>query len=70
MNTKCLSSSLLRIYDRWGGLLFESPEINAGWDGTFKGELLANGVYTFTFEYKLLDSDFSEVKNGTVQLVR
>lgn len=69
-NTKCLSSSLLRIYDRWGNLLYESAEITPGWDGSFKGELLANGVYTYTFEYKLLDADFAEVKNGTIQLVR
>ena len=70
MKTQCLSTSVLRVYDRWGALLFESNDINLGWNGTYRGELLSNGVYTYSFEYKLRDSDFLEVKNGSIQLLR
>ncbi|RMG91719.1 MAG: hypothetical protein D6706_17965, partial [Chloroflexi bacterium] len=38
----------LRIFDRWGQKLFESNDINQGWDGTYKGEPLPPGVYTYT----------------------
>ncbi len=37
----------LRIYDRWGELLFESNDVTRGWDGTFKGEPVPAGVYYY-----------------------
>jgi len=35
----------LRIYDRWGELLYESFDINKGWDGYYKNQLCQQGVY-------------------------
>lgn len=35
----------LEIYNRWGEKLFESNDVNIGWDGYFRGELCAQGVY-------------------------
>jgi len=35
------------IYDRWGNIVFESNDINTGWDGTFKGQTCPVGVYTW-----------------------
>ncbi len=44
----------LRIYNKRGILLFESQEINKGWDGYYKNELMPIGVYIYeakgTFE--------------------
>jgi len=44
----------LRIYDKRGILLFESQDINKGWDGYYKNELMPMGVYIYeskgTFE--------------------
>ncbi|MBL7825180.1 MAG: gliding motility-associated C-terminal domain-containing protein [Saprospiraceae bacterium] len=45
----------LRIYDRWGSLVFENRgfftnDRSAGWDGTFQGELLAPAVFVFMAE--------------------
>jgi gliding motility-associated-like protein len=42
----------LRIYDRWGALVFEQRDFNtndpaAGWDGTHRGEPLAPAVFVF-----------------------
>ncbi len=42
----------LAIYDRWGELVFIAENIapndpSLGWDGTFKGERAASGVYVF-----------------------
>ena len=34
----------LRIYDRWGNLVFEADDIEDGWDGTFNGEPMNSGV--------------------------
>ncbi|TAE47633.1 MAG: PKD domain-containing protein, partial [Bacteroidetes bacterium] len=37
----------LKIYSRWGMLLFETNDINQGWDGTFRGGQVNEGVYVY-----------------------
>jgi PKD repeat protein len=37
----------LLIYSRWGELVFESHDVNYGWNGYNKGELCAQGVYVW-----------------------
>ncbi len=43
-----LQSYLLRIYNRWGELIFESNDPLMGWDGTYKGEPQEVGMYKIT----------------------
>ena len=40
----------MRIYDRWGELLFESNEYDYHWDGTYKGKQVQKGVYVYQFD--------------------
>ncbi|MFZ5941413.1 MAG: PKD-like domain-containing protein [Bacteroidota bacterium] len=42
---KQVSEYHLYIYNRWGELLFESTDINVGWDGYIKETKAAQGVY-------------------------
>ena len=37
----------MEIYNRWGVLLFESNNIEIGWDGYYKGQLLMQDVYIY-----------------------
>jgi gliding motility-associated-like protein len=39
-----------RIFNRWGVLLFETKDINIGWDGSYKGEPQPFGVYIYDVE--------------------
>jgi gliding motility-associated-like protein len=39
------------IYDRWGQLLFETSDPTTGWDGTFHGRLVEEGVYVYRIQY-------------------
>jgi gliding motility-associated-like protein len=39
------------IFDRWGERLFSTKDINEGWDGTFKGEVVMPGVYVYKAEF-------------------
>lgn len=43
-----ITSMNLKIYDRWGEKVFETSDMNDGWDGTFRGKKLDNGVYVYT----------------------
>jgi gliding motility-associated-like protein len=37
----------LRIYDRWGKQLFYTTNLSDSWDGTYNGEIVKPGVYTY-----------------------
>lgn len=41
---------LLRIYNRWGQLVFQSNNINVGWDGYFNGKPLPPDVFGYYLE--------------------
>ncbi len=63
----------LRIFDRWGDLVYEQLPALAGdvkgWDGTYKGKPLDPGVFVYTA--KLIYADGLErVVSGSVTLVR
>ena len=59
----------IRIYNRWGQIIFTSADMNEGWDGTFAGRLLPSGSYAYTLD--LVDAagrDWSVT--GFVALIR
>lgn len=39
-----------RIFNRWGNMVYESKNINAGWDGSWKGEPQPFGVYVYSIQ--------------------
>src|SRR5437868_3089549 len=39
--------TLLRIFNRWGQLVFETNDMDKGWDGTYNGKPLMPGVFVF-----------------------
>jgi gliding motility-associated-like protein len=61
--------SRMRIYNRWGELMFESNDRNIGWDGYYRGRLCPQDVYVFTLELKYSDGR-EETKMGDVTLLR
>ena len=58
-----------RVYDRWGGLMFEKtdflPNDPNGWDGKFRGKTVDAGVYTYAAEVLFIDG-VVEVYGGDV----
>ena len=63
----------VKVYSRWGQLVYESSDVNARWNGKElnKGVDLPGGSYFYHFRYKL-NSYPSELKqvNGVVTLIR
>lgn len=63
------SSIDIKVFSRWGELLYQSNDITEGWDGKYKGELVPNGVYTYVVNViDLLDGALTY--KGTVTLLR
>lgn len=59
----------MEIYSRWGVLLFESDDINIGWDGYYKGSLMSKDVYVWKANGKYVSgSEF--LKTGSVLLIK
>nr|HPR28141.1 gliding motility-associated C-terminal domain-containing protein [Chitinophagales bacterium] len=59
----------MKIYNRWGELMFETSDYSAGWDGTFRGEQCEMGAYVFVIEYDIIDGE-SGIKQGSFLLLR
>jgi gliding motility-associated-like protein len=62
-------SAQLAVFDRWGEKVFDSEDKAQGWDGTYKGEKLNSGVYTY-FAAVVFDDGLKETKKGTIALIR
>ncbi len=59
----------LVIYNRLGHRLFETTNINTGWDGVFKGQPQDIDVYVYILEVIFLDGKHI-VKKGNIALLR
>jgi gliding motility-associated-like protein len=64
----------MRIYDRWGNLMFDKIDLKPGdeqdgWDGTYKGEPLLPGVYVYIAELQYEDG-LKEAIKGDITIVK
>jgi gliding motility-associated-like protein len=62
----------LRIYNRWGNLVFDktnlSPQKNEGWQGLQSAKPMASDVYVFIIEIEFIDNTFKKI-SGEVNLI-
>ena len=66
---RCVSNFQMIIYNRWGEKVFESSDLPACWDGTYKGKALSPDV--FVYYIKAQDKNQKEViKKGNVTLIK
>ncbi|MEI6899382.1 MAG: T9SS type B sorting domain-containing protein, partial [Bacteroidota bacterium] len=59
----------MRIYDRWGVMLFETFSMEPGWDGTYKKALCPEDTYVFKATYESTGGQAKQV-TGSVTLLR
>ena len=45
----------LKIYDRWGNVVFSTSDEHAGWDGTINGEQAQTGVYVYDLQFRSVE---------------
>jgi gliding motility-associated-like protein len=56
------------IYNRWGELLYETEDLQKGWDGTFRGALSQQDVYIYKVSARGQAYGLVE-QQGTVTLI-
>lgn len=59
----------LKVYDRWGELVFETNDQSIGWDGVYKGVSLDPAVFVYHLKVRC-ENDLSYFKKGNVTLIR
>jgi gliding motility-associated-like protein len=59
----------LRIYDRWGALIFETDDLERGWDGTLYDKKCEQGTYVYILNYTLR-KQAPKTEKGNILLVR
>lgn len=64
----CISGLEVRIFNRWGNEVHREELTNLGWDGTYQGQALPEGVYYYIISGSYRSGPFSF--KGFVTLVR
>ncbi|MDX1653467.1 MAG: gliding motility-associated C-terminal domain-containing protein, partial [Brumimicrobium sp.] len=60
---------VFRIYNRWGELVFETNDIDIGWDGYYKGKLADPDVYDYYLDGYCIDGKNFLIQ-GNITLIR
>jgi gliding motility-associated-like protein len=62
----------IKIFNRWGEIIFISTDRNIQWDGTYRGEDMPIGTYPWRISYRSIFEDDSDIKilKGSVTLIR
>jgi gliding motility-associated-like protein len=68
-SSEFLTDYNMKIYNRWGELLFESNDLEKGWDGNYLNEAAQEGVYIYII--RVVGIDHKQLsRKGTFTLVR
>jgi gliding motility-associated-like protein len=65
-----ISNYLLRIYDRWGRLVFSTTDPGRAWDGRYKGSPAATGSYMYYAQVVSGSNRRERLLKGDISLIR
>lgn len=56
------------IFDRWGNIVYASQDVLSRWDGTYKGTVVAPGVFLYKIHFRCEGKE--DVKSGSLTVIR
>ncbi len=62
--------TLFQVFNRWGGIVYESRDKYGSWDGKFKGDLLQEGVYVYVLKFECVLDNSTVTKSGDITIIR
>ena len=68
--SNCPFTGQLLIYNRWGELVFQTNDLQKGWNGVYNSMMQATGVYVYQIIYNYTFRPGEFVKKGTFVLIR
>ncbi len=60
----------LKIFDRWGMLVYQTLDANDRWNAEFQGKGLPEGVYVFVLMYRFQEEENRYSINGDITILR
>ncbi|MBU2018050.1 MAG: gliding motility-associated C-terminal domain-containing protein [Bacteroidetes bacterium] len=60
----------LQVYDRWGKILWTTQDPSLEWDGTFNGNPLQQGTYSYVAKMQERNKENPRIVKGTINLIR
>jgi gliding motility-associated-like protein len=70
LDNACVEDMNLKVFDRWGKVVFSSTDPDDRWDGTFKDEELDQAVFHYVLDIKLFSENEYRLVKGNVTLIR
>ena len=56
----------LWVFDRWGNTVYHSNNYQNNWDGTYNGQILPTGAYTYLIEFEYINPNATQIDpNGS-----
>ena len=59
----------VRVFNRWGEIIWESKDPSIYWDGTFEGNLVQSGTYIWTMNIKDDNTDEVFYYKGHINII-
>ncbi|MNU73474.1 hypothetical protein D3C71_629560 [compost metagenome] len=60
----------LLIFNRWGEIIWETHDVNSTWDGTYNGQPVTTGAYTWIARVKDIYTDSKKTFNGAINILK
>ena len=63
----------MKIFNRWGEIVFESNDASKGWNGTYGVEgntIVRDGTYIWKIEFKETGKDKRQILTGHVNVLK
>lgn len=70
LGTELVSQFNLKIFNRYGQIIFETSDKNQGWDGKLKGNALPSGGYVYILTYSSSNFPDVQIEKGSFVLIR
>lgn len=70
LNATGIKKFSLRVYSRWGQLLYQSADPSTGWDGSFNGMQQPAGIYVYMIAYTDALTATETHQKGLLTLIR
>ena len=70
LHSSFIKEAQIRVYNRWGMVIFDSENKNFSWDGTFNSKPAPEGIYVYYLHYIGYDSEQPVTISGRISLIR
>lgn len=65
----CLKKASVTVFNRYGSKVYQSDDYRNEWNGTYRGQPLADGTYYFVITYQLINGK-QTIAKGNVTILR